>query len=310
MPDYAPIALFVYKRLDLTMQVVESLKRNNLAQNSRLYIFSDAAKSKADEEQIDKVRKYISSIDGFSEVTVISARENQGCAKSVISGVSKIFEQYEKIIVVEDDLILTPNFLDFMNSALDYYAAKNVFSICGYGMALNFEENDKTDVYYLPRGGSWGWATWKNLWEKVDWNVSDYSVFKNDPKARKKFNLGGTDLSRMLSYQMKGLIDSWAIRWWYAQSKMEMLTVYPKISKVENNGFGQNATHSANDPHFKVILDESNKTTFNFNEAIHIDPDLLTQFTYYFSVFYRIKNRLKHRNFRLPYRIKNLFKNN
>jgi len=294
MINYAPIALFVYKRLDLTKQAVESLQRNNLAKVSRLYIFSDAAKSDADAEQVDKIRQYISSIDGFAEVTVIAASKNQGCANSIISGISKIFEQYEKIIVVEDDLIVTPNFLDYLNSALDYYAGTNIFSICGYGFALHFAENDNIDVYCIPRGCCWGWATWKECWKKVDWSVSDYSVFKNDRVAQKKFNLGGPDLSRMLGHQMKVKTDAWDIRLWYAQSKLGMLTVYPKISKVDHIGWGPLSTHCKNNLNFKITLDDTNKTTFNFSDKIEINRDLLNQFTYYFSIPYRIKNRLRN----------------
>ena len=295
MSDYAPIALLVYKRLDLTIQAIESLKRNNLAQFSPLYIFSDAAKSETAEKQVNEVREYISSIDGFAEVTVIMASKNLGSANSPISGVNKVLEKYERIIVVEDDLIVSTNFLDYMNAALDYYAdIGNIGSICGYGLALHFNENDKADVYFLPRGGAWGWATWKNRWEKIDWEVSDYETFKNDKVARKKFNIGGADMSRMLDHQMNGKIDAWDIRRCYSQHKLGMLSVYPKVSKIENNGFGQNATHTVNNPNFKITFDTSNKTLFNFSDKVEINEDLLDQFTYFFSISYRIKNRLRN----------------
>ena len=294
MTNCAPIALFVYKRLDLTKQAVQTLQQNHLAARSHLYVFSDAAKSAADEELVSQVRTYTSCIDGFAAVTVIVANENQGCANSVIAGVSKVFERHDRIIVVEDDLIVTPNFLDYMNAALGYYSSKNIFSISGWGIGLRFDPSDITDVYYLPRESSWGWATWKNRWEGIDWKVSDYSEFKNDKAARHKFDLGGRDLSRMLDLQMNGRLDSWAIRWCYAQSKTGMLTVYPKLSKVDNMGFGQDATHTSNHPNLKVRLDDTDRTTFNFSSPIEIAPDLLRQFTYYFSIPYKVKNRLRN----------------
>lgn len=296
MTHYAPIALFVYNRLDVTQQAVAALQKNNLAKSSRLYIFSDAAKSEAGKHKVEEVRKYLSSIDGFLEVNIILSPENKGCANSIISGVSKVFEQYEKIIVVEDDLITTPNFLDYMNSALDYYADKNIGSIGGYGFALNFEKNDRADVYYLPRCCAWGWASWKDRWEKIDWAVSDYETFRNNQAARKKFNLGGNDMSQMLDDQMQGKIDTWDIRLCYAQHKAGMLTVYPKMSKVENIGFGPDATHTSTNPNFKITLDHTNRTAFNFESKVEIDDRLLKQFTAHFnySPFHRFKNWLKN----------------
>jgi len=294
MADYAPIVLFVYKRLELTIQAIESLKKNNLAKHSHLYIFSNAPTSLADETQVNAVRKYVASIDGFANVTVISAKENRGAAVAIISGISKIFEQYDRIIVVEDDLILTPNFLDYMNAALDFYAKKKVFSVSGYGLALRFDRNDKADVYYLPRNCSWGWGTWKDRWATVDWDVSDYDTFKNDKAAQKAFNYSGGDMSRMLDFQMEGKIDAYDIRFSYAQYKSGLPTVYPKISKVENNGFGPGATHTVNNPNFKVIMDDSNKTTFKFSDTLEIDPRILRQFVYHFSIPRKIKNRLRN----------------
>lgn len=296
MTSYAPIALFVYKRLDLTRQTVDSLQKNYLAGQSHLYIFSDAAKSqkdaKNDASQVAEVREYIAEVEGFLSVTVINSPENKGCAKSIISGVSQIFETHEKIIVVEDDLVTTPNFLNYMNAALDYYEEnKKAFAIAGWSISLS---GVKTDVYFIPRTCSWGWASWKDRWQGIDWAVSDYEQFKNDKPARKKFNQGGADLSRMLDLQMAGKIDSWAIRWCYAQYKMELLTVFPKTSKAKNIGFEVGATHTVNNPNFPLILDDGTKTIFDFNANVKINAVLLKQHNYYTSIPYKIKNRLRN----------------
>lgn len=291
MNNYAPIALFVYKRLDLTRQTIEALQKNNLARFSKLYIFSDAARSQKDEKQVAQVREYISGIKGFAEVTVIAAEKNKGCAKSVIAGVSWVFRECGKIIVVEDDLVTTPNFLDYMNAALDFYKDKNAFAIEGWSIALKFPDNYNYDVYFIPRGGSWGWATWKDRWQTVDWEVSDYETFRNNKAARKKFNEGGDDLSRMLDLQMAGKIDSWAIRFAYALYKSGKLNVVPRISKVKNIGFESDATHTLNDPNYPLVLDDGSKTEFEFCD-VQINNNLVEQFRCYFSLPYRVKNRL------------------
>ncbi len=293
MSVYAPILLFTYKRANLTKKVITSLKQNYLASESELFIFSDAAKSEKDQSYVEEVRKYIHSIkDGFANIRIIKRDKNFGCANSIISGVSEIISKYGKVIVVEDDIITTPNFLDFMNQALDFYGDKEIFSICGYSFAINFPEADLSDIYFSPRGGSWGWATWLDRWQKIDWQVSDYEQFKKDRKARKKFNLGGADMARMLDKQMMGKIDSWAIRWCYSQFKMNLPTIYPRLSKVQNVGFGDYATHSKIHANFKVDIDNEAKRNFKFSKNIELNAVIIKQFRFNFSLTNRIKNRL------------------
>ncbi len=294
MASYAPIALFVYKRLDLTRQTVEALQKNNLSRYSDFYIFSDAAKSEKDLAQVAAVREYIAKIDGFAKVEIIATPENLGCAHSIIGGVSKLFEKYEKIIVLEDDHVTTPNFLDYMNAALDFYKDKNAFSVEGWCMNLKLPQGYDKDTYFLPRGPSWGWSTWRDRWQTVDWAVSDYTNFKNDRAARKKFDSGGSDLSKMLDLQMAGRIDSWAIRFAYALYKSGMLNVVPKTSKVKNIGFGSDAQHTVNDPGYPLLMDDGSKTYFNFADNVVVDDYLLKQNYYYVSTIYKIKNRVRN----------------
>lgn len=294
MSYYAPIALFVYKRLDLAKQTIEALQKNHLAKESNLYIFSDAPRSEKDARAVADVRAYIANIDGFSNVTVIHAPENQGCAQSIISGVSRIFEEYENIIVLEDDLLTTPNFLDYMNAALNFYANKpRAFAVAAWSIALNFPD-DKSDVYFLPRTCSWGWASWKDRWQDIDWNISDYHAFARDAAARRAFNRGGADLAKMLDLQMAGKIDSWAIRWCYAQYKVGALTVFPKTSKAQNIGFSVGATHTHNAPNYPLVLDSGIRTTFTFSDVIDVQEYLLKQLRYYYGLHYRIKNKLRN----------------
>ena len=118
-------------------------------------------------------------INLFKKIHIIKAETNKGLARSVISGVTEIIEQYDKVIVVEDDLISAPDFLQYMNNALDFYKEdKSIWSICSYTFKMNIPVHYKHDVYLSYRGGSWGWATWKDGWKKVDWEVDDYSNFK------------------------------------------------------------------------------------------------------------------------------------
>ena len=116
--NLAPIILFVYNRPEHTRLAIESLKNCKLASKSILYIFSDAPKNENNQEQVKSVRKQISNLNGFKEVIIEYAKQNKGLAKSVIEGVSSILEKYESAIILEDDLLLSESFLEYMNKAL------------------------------------------------------------------------------------------------------------------------------------------------------------------------------------------------
>lgn len=241
----APILLFTYKRLDTLKQTVAALQQNYEAGESELIIFSDAAKTPVDEAEINKVRDYIRGIDGFKSICIYEAEKNKGLANSIIDGVTKVISEYGKAIVLEDDLIATPNFLSFMNDGLNKYETEtSVFSISGYSFNLQPPENYTETGYFLNRGWSWGWATWADRWKNVDWAVKDYASFIKDADQKKRFSQGGSDLTDMLQRQMNGKMDSWAIRWFYHQFKVAGLTYYPLYSKIFNIGFGENATHT------------------------------------------------------------------
>ena len=159
---FRSICLFTYNRAFETRQTIEALKLNFLAPFSQLFIFSDGPKNESDAEKVGEVRNYIRSIDGFKTVEIIESTINKGLANSIIEGVTQIIDKYEKVIVLEDDLVTTPNFLDFMNQALCFYNGKNnIFSISGFTMDLPSLAACKQDFYFSQRVSSWGWATWK-----------------------------------------------------------------------------------------------------------------------------------------------------
>jgi len=182
----APIIIFTYKRLGTLKQTISTLKDNSLASKSELFVFADGPKNENDADSVNQVRDYIKQIDGFKSVKCFFSETNKGLASSVIAGVSDVFKTYDSAIVLEDDLLLTPNFLTFMNQALDVYTSSNkVFSISGYSFSLNPSLKDDEDAYFLNRGWSWGWATWKDRWEHIDWEVKDYHEFEKNLEQKK-----------------------------------------------------------------------------------------------------------------------------
>ncbi len=294
----APICLFTYNRLTELQQTVAALQQNFLASESELIVFSDGAKNAASQSKVDAVRQYIHTIIGFKTVQIIESPVNKGLANSIIGGVTQVLEQYGKVIVLEDDLITSRNFLDYMNQSLDFYASNDrILSVSGFSFSKSVLKTYTSDISFGLRASSWGWATWKNRWEKIDWSVKTYRSFKCNWLKRWKFNLGGSDLSNMLDNQMAGEIDSWAIRFCYHQFQHNLLDVFPIQSKVTNIGFGTEATNNKRGCfRFSTTLDVSNVRVFSLLDKIKLNKSLLLKAYWPHSIFMRIIARLLSNN--------------
>ena len=288
----APICLFTYNRLSETQQTIEALKKNFLASKSDLFVFSDGPKNAGAKLKIEDVREYLRSINGFMSVTIFESEENKGLAKSIISGVTQIIKKEGKVIVLEDDLITTPNFLDFMNQALVYYANNpKIHSISGYSHDLPTLKKYPKDYYLGYRACSWGWGTWADKWENIDWKVESYNQFKYNYIEQFRFMVGGSDMPRMLKRQMKGHIDSWAIRWCYDQFRNKRLTVFASKSKVKSIGFGNDATHTKTSKRFNTVLDTNLQREFSFENELLVDKRLKSEFQNNYSIVNRLKSK-------------------
>ena len=254
----APVVLFAYNRPDHMRQTIEALQKNELADRSDLFIYSDGPKDEQTEKAVQKVREYIHTINGFKTVTIREREENWGLAKSIIGGVTEVINEYGRIIVLEDDLISSPMFLNYMNYYLNAYKNEHkVFSITGFNYPqnlFNIPDDYIYSIYFGCRCMSWSWATWSDRWDKVDWQIKDFGTFIQDKKSKKLFNRGGDDLTDMLKSQIEGKIDSWAIRWCYAHYKHNSYCVYPIKSLIKNLGFDGTGVHCGNTNKFNSQL--------------------------------------------------------
>ena len=290
----SPLIIFTYNRLDTLKFVIEFIQKNSLAQDTEVFIFSDYAKKEKDLESVNKVRSFLRSIDGFKSVTIIERQENYGLAKNIIEGVTEIINKYGKVIVLEDDLLTSKNFLCYMNQALDFYKDdERIFAISGYTSSLPGLKNLDDEGYLSYRPSSWGWATWKEEWDKNDWDIKDFDKFIKDKKARRDFNRGGIDMTRMLKHCMEGKNHSWAIRWSYAMYKLNKYCFYPKVSKVQNVGFGKDATNCKGIDIYQTILDNNENCNFKFNKNIEINKQITKEFAYVFSYTNKVIKRIK-----------------
>jgi len=250
--NYAPVVIFGYNRAEMLENLLVSLEKNEKVDQMDLFIFIDIPDKKKprdiplSEKVIEYAKKY-KAITKFKNVEIEIAGQHKGLADSIISGVSKVIRRYGKIIVLEDDLIVSDDFLDYMQRGLLFYEnSGKVWSVTGHCPMTKGLDKYRADVFLAPRVESLGWGTWKNRWNHVDWEVRSYNDFKKDFVGRALFNLGGNDLCKMLKSQMTdSRFESWAIRWGYQQFRERKYTVYPRESRIIHCGNDNRSTHGA-----------------------------------------------------------------
>lgn len=239
----APIALFVYNRPDHTRRTIDALARNVGAEASDLFVFSDAPRSVAAEAAVAEVRALLRTVTGFRSVEIVERHENWGLRRSIVDGVTRLCDARGDVIVVEDDLVTSPWFLDYMNAALDRYRDEpRVMQVAGHMFPI--ESRSATDATFLSFTSSWGWSTWKRAWDFFDPAASGYASLRDDAKRRRSFDLNDSyPFFAMLEDAIAGRIDSWAIRWYLSVFDRDGLVLFPRESLVENLGFDGTGLH-------------------------------------------------------------------
>lgn len=242
--QYAPIALFTYSRAEHTKKVVESLLQNEEARSSDLFVFSDGAKDDSKLDAVKENREYIHTIRGFKSVTIIERDKNWGLSSSLIAGITDIVTEYEQVIVVEDDLIVSPYFLRFMNDGLRKYADdERVSSISAF---LNPVCEHVPNTFFLRYFACWGWATWKRAWNLFNPDAND--LLKQLRWKTNEFNIkGSSNFYGMLYCQKLRLIDSWAIRFYASLFLKGKLQLFPGQTMAIQQGMDGSGTHSGID---------------------------------------------------------------
>ena len=240
--SYAPILLFVYNRPEHTRRCIESLLKNSLASESNLFIYADGAKDSTQQEAVNEVRNYIRSIQGFKQITLMERSENRGLARNIINGVTTQVNRYGKVIVLEDDLVVAPYFLQFMNDALEVY--KNEPRV-GHIQACDFTQDASLPATFLIKWtGSWGWATWDRAWKHFNPNGNELLQELEERKLTHVFDFNGKyGFTRMLRRQIEGKNNSWAIRWNASLFLKDILSLNVGRSLVQNEGFDGSGTN-------------------------------------------------------------------
>lgn len=243
----APVILFTYNRPEHTKNTIEALAKNALASETELYVFSDAAKKEQDAEKVAQIRSYVEQeVTGFKQVILIARTENYGLAKNVIEGVTEIVNRYGNVIVLEDDLVTNPFFLQFMNDGLERYQnEKKVTGVTGYSFLDDSTDYKKPAYLCGLTGTSWSWATWADRWAMFDAKAKGWERLMTDASYRKKFNYDNTyNFYQILKAQQQDAkTNSWAIRWYYTTFLQNGLILAPTKSLVGNAGWDGSGVH-------------------------------------------------------------------
>jgi hypothetical protein len=255
LSDLAPIILFVYNRPDHTRRTLAALAANPLAIESDLVIYADGPKRPEHQASVRAVRDLIRNTSGFKSVRIIEREANLGLANSIIAGVSEISAACGRVIVVEDDLVVLPDFLAFLNAGLERYQTEpSVLQISGYSYPAH--DGPAARSFFMPMVSCWGWATWSRAWKKFDPNMSVLGALDSDPVARRYFNVDDSyDYYGMACQQRQGKIDSWGIRWQLSLFAHNGLVLYPRDSLVYNSGIDASGTHGMGQTAFQRRLE-------------------------------------------------------
>jgi len=255
MESLAPIAFFVFRRPEHTKKVLDSLMTNSLLCESVLYVFCEAPRSIDDQDLVDRTRELVRTYAQAKQVHIIERSTNMGCANSIISGINCVLEQFDRVIVLEDDVVVSRYFLDYMNQALSRYSnERRVMHISAYNFPVEASTNQGSA--FLPMISSWGWGTWRRAWSLFDADLSALPWLNKRTWRRFRFDLyGAYRYYKMLLQCRDREIDAWDIRWYLTVFRHSGLGLFPCASLTANIGFDETATHFT-DPRFTQSVAE------------------------------------------------------
>lgn len=247
---FSTILCFGFDRPMHLERMLNSLEKNHESIDSDVYICIDGPADGTDLEMHSKTVEVAKKNWNFKSTKLILREKNLDCRTNIINTITELFKTNDRLIILEDDLVLGPNFLSYMNAALHKYLnKKEMWCINGYSYPqLNFKSGSSVSKYVSP----WGWGTWSDRWEifvNEDYDKKNFisSLSEND---RKKFNVENLyDWEDIIVKNELGKISAWDAYWYQAVFMNKGFTLYPNKSHIRNEGFDGTGMHcsSTND---------------------------------------------------------------
>lgn len=279
MSTFTPVVLFVYNRTDHLRRTLDALNKNRSISNATLYVFSDGPRSEADEKGVNEVRDLVRQKNGFGKTNLVESKCNRGLATSVIDGVTQVLEEHGRVVVLEDDVVTSPGWYEFMNGGINYYKdIEKIWSIGGYCPPIKFPKSYQHNVFLSPMGTSYSWGTWIDRWKLIDWDITDFDEFLKDRERVERFCGCKPSRIRLLKRSMRNKNNSWAVRFGYASAKHDRLNILPTKSRINNIGYdvGEHvlaSTERAAKAKYSVTpVDEP----FEFREDLQLEAEIVS----------------------------------
>ncbi len=216
------IVVIAYNRLESLKRLLQSIDAAQPPQNTTLVI-------SVDHSDTDTVEDYAQRFCwGYGEKRVIAHQSNLGLRDHVLS-CGDLASEYGAVILLEDDLYVSPQFFDFAREALDYYSDDSrVAGISLYNHCWNETARQKfttleltsSDCYLLQIASSWGQAWTHDQWKK----------FRNWYQANSEWSCEGlipNDVNRWPESSWKKYFIKYLI-------ETDRYFIYPKLSFSTN----------------------------------------------------------------------------
>lgn len=232
----APVALFVFRREESALQVLDALEQCAGFAESDVVIYADAARNADEAGEVERIRARIRQ-RLRPNMRLVERSVNVGLARSIICAVDELCAQYGRVIVLEDDLVPAPAFLSWMNAALDRFAdTPRVMQVGGHMFDVKAVRRAGRGVFFR-HPTSKGWGVWQRSWAQFDPDCTGWREQLADPVFRKRLRVhGAMRYEQMLRMQMTGRLNSWAIRFHYSVVRADGLCLYPPMSLVRDVG--------------------------------------------------------------------------
>ena len=244
-----PVLLIGYNRPDKFTSLINSLR---ISAPKTVLIAIDGPKQNSQDDafMVNATIETIESIDWTKNIVSRISKQNLGLKQSISSAVSWALSEYGECIVLEDDVVIGKEFIDYAKYSLDKYReARKIFQINGYSQVpLNDLSNLSSNSRISRYPSSCAWATWNDRWnfydDQLEWAKS---VTLSDLKAIVGTNTGAVKWKLNFADALNHRIDSWATRWLASIWSNDGYVISPNRSLVEYRG-RNSGTHTRTIP--------------------------------------------------------------
>ncbi len=243
MKSKTPLMVVAFNRPTMLKETLYNLSRCDTVDDRDIYLYVDGPRHIADKSKIDAVIEVAKKWD--HDVEIKRRGVNLGGVQNMILSVTEMLELYGKVIVVEDDILVSQSFLTFMDDALSMYEGNSkIWAINAYvDPKMIMPRQYKKDYFFAPRHSAWGWGIWKDRWAAVDFEIKDWRMKQNDISFIRELNMAGGDIVKMLDAEFSGELNCWDVQCTYYMRKNGLYTFRPRLTLTKNNGFGTECEH-------------------------------------------------------------------